>query len=148
VYLSTSNLTPREVHVIEQRLMGRQLGPIGADAEMGRRSGKPYTRERVRQIERAALAKLGVRESMESIVIRNVQAEQRDALRERAGRSGDALFPTAAAAGKRRKPDRGEQLSDSLMAEIEAAERQGRELSADRWAFYADRVARANGWQY
>jgi hypothetical protein len=147
VYLSTSNLTPREVHVIEQRLMGRQLGPIGTDAEMGRRSGKPYTRERVRQIERTALAKLGVRESMEAIVIRNVAAEQRDALRERAGRSGDALFPTAAA-GKRRKPDRGEQLSDSLMAEIEAAERQGRELSADRWAFYADRIARANGWQY
>lgn len=127
--------------------MGRQLGPIGTDAEMGRRSGKPYTRERVRQIERAALRKLGVRESMESIVIRNIAAEQRDALRERAGRSGDALFPTAAA-GKRRKPDRGEQLSDSLMAEIEAAERTGRELSADRWAFYANRIACANGWQY
>ena len=128
--------------------MGRQLGPIGADAEMSRRSGKPYTRERVRQIERTALAKLGVRESMESIVIRNVAAEQRDALHERARRSGDALFPTAAATGKRRKPDRGEQLSDLLMGEIEAAERQGRELSADRWAHYADRIARANGWQY
>jgi hypothetical protein len=128
--------------------MGRQLGPIGTDAEMGRRSGKPYTRERVRQIERAALAKLGVRESMESIVIRNVAAEQRESLRERAGRSSDVLFPTAAAAGKRRKPDGGEQLSDSLMAEIEAAERQGRELIADRWQYYTDRIARANRWQY
>jgi hypothetical protein len=34
------------------------------------------------------------------------------------------------------------------MAEIEAAERQGRELSTDRWAYYADRIARANRWQY
>jgi hypothetical protein len=146
MYLSTANLTERERHVLEQRLMGRQLGPIGADAAMMRRSGKPYTRERVRQIERAALAKLGVAGSMESLVIQNVQAEQRDSLRERAGRSADVLIPTRAA-GKRQKPDRGEQLSDRLMAEIESAERAGRELGADRWAYYADRIARANGWQ-
>ena len=69
-----AGLNARQRHVIEQRLMGRTLEEIGRDPEMQAKKGaKQLTRERIRQIEEEARAKLGVNES----VAKAIYAEER-----------------------------------------------------------------------
>ena len=55
-------LSERERHVIRQRLCGRSFGEIAADPELG--DGPAPTRQRVEQLERRALAKLGTNVSI------------------------------------------------------------------------------------
>jgi hypothetical protein len=50
-------LSARERYVIRQRLCGRPFGEIAADPELG--DGPEPSRQRIEQLERRALAKLG-----------------------------------------------------------------------------------------
>jgi hypothetical protein len=94
--------------------------------------------------ERRALRKLGVAESIESVVNRAERLGRAACLRERArGTAADRERMGKSGRGRSKWRDAGEVLSDRLWEEIEAAERDGRPLSAERWAYYADRIARA-----
>src|SRR5262249_5690609 len=63
-----AGLTSIEVHVLTQRAAGRSLAEITVDSSAARPDGRPYTKQRLKQLEQAALAKLGVEGSIESVV--------------------------------------------------------------------------------
>lgn len=80
VVLEAAELTPREGHVVRERLHGRSFEDITRDRALGR----PYTKQALAKIEERALGKLGVDRSIESIV-RHCAAE---GFRESARRMG------------------------------------------------------------
>lgn len=53
------SLNDRQRHVLEQRALGRAHEDIGTDPVMHKKGGLPISRERVRQIEAEAIAKMG-----------------------------------------------------------------------------------------
>jgi hypothetical protein len=65
-----AQLTPIEQHVLQQRLLqGRSHADISGDPEAAKPNGKPFTRQRIKQFEQSALAKMGMdRGSVESAV--------------------------------------------------------------------------------
>jgi hypothetical protein len=128
-------LSAFERRVVRVRLRGRSF------AEIGRGFG--CSRQAVQQAERRGLARLGVAVSLERVIVADERLGRATVMRDRGlrarGRPGDGMGTR----GTRVRQDAGAELSDALMAEIEAAERAGRELSADRWAYYAERIGRA-----
>jgi hypothetical protein len=59
-----AGLTPAERHVLRARLAGRSYGQIAAGGELRKPDGSPYTRQRVKQIERRGMVKLGLAASL------------------------------------------------------------------------------------
>jgi hypothetical protein len=70
---AAAGLTPRERHVIRERLPRpdgtlRSHAEIAADGVMLKSDGSPYSRQRVEQVEAAALRKLGLGRSIAAAV--------------------------------------------------------------------------------
>jgi hypothetical protein len=63
-----AGLTPAERHVVHERLAGRSYRQIAAGGELRKPGGGAYTRQRVQQIERDAVAKLGLAKSLAEAV--------------------------------------------------------------------------------
>src|SRR5580704_1174159 len=57
---AAAGLNPVERHVLRERARERSHGAISRDRPMLRPDGTPYTRQRVKQLEQRALAKLGL----------------------------------------------------------------------------------------
>src|SRR5581483_11459146 len=58
--MSQLGVSPKEAHVIRQRVQGRTQEEIAADPEVRKADGSAYTRQRIQQMEKAALVKLGI----------------------------------------------------------------------------------------
>jgi hypothetical protein len=58
--MAAAGLTPRERHVVEQRLQGRSYAEIAADGTVRKPDGQPYPRQRMKQLEQDALVRLGL----------------------------------------------------------------------------------------
>jgi hypothetical protein len=76
--LREAGLTDRERHVVRHRLLGRSYGAIARDTEMA-----GLTRQRLQQLEVVALARLGLRGSIESVVHEQERQDAMARLRER-----------------------------------------------------------------
>lgn len=67
--IDQAGLTPLELHVLEQRhLNSRSFQDITTDPQAAGPDGKPYSRQRLKQIEQAALAKLGSGKSVKQLI--------------------------------------------------------------------------------
>ena len=84
--LEVAGLSEHECHVIRERLTGRPYAAIAKDEGMRKRSGGRYTRQRVKQVEEDALAKLGVPGSLGECVHADDRVERGLAMRERGRR--------------------------------------------------------------
>jgi hypothetical protein len=72
--------------VLRARLAGRSYGQIAAGAALRKPGGGAYTRQRVQQLERRALAKLGLGASLAEAVHAAERADRALGLVERGGR--------------------------------------------------------------
>jgi hypothetical protein len=81
-----AGLTPAERHVVRERLAGRSYAQIAAGGELRKPDGSPYTRQRVKQIEEEAAAKLGLAASLAEAVHVAERLERALNLVERGGR--------------------------------------------------------------
>jgi hypothetical protein len=81
-----AGLTAVERHVLRERLAGRSYGQIAGDAALQKPGGGAYTRQRVQQLERRALVKLGLGASLADAVHAAERVDRAPDLVERGGR--------------------------------------------------------------
>ena len=147
--LHESNLTAAEQHVLTERMIGgRSYQDVAGDPEVAKSDGTPYSRQRLKQMEQAALAKLGIpKGSIESIVHESDKADRALDMIEKGGRVPEYRVDPDIAAPKlnrRLKAARAaEQQLDNLTNQyIKEREDAGGKLSPEREQFFTDAVSR------
>jgi hypothetical protein len=85
VVLTAVGVSGRDQHVLRQRLRGRSFEQIAWDRECRVERGGVLSRQRMQQIERAALARVGLSGSVESVILTAERAGGSDLAHDRAG---------------------------------------------------------------
>lgn len=145
-----ANLTAKEAHVLWNRLEGRSLQDIAKDPEMANKKGQAVSREWARQVERKALDKFGLGESVDKAIaaaekarnaIDAIEAGQRVEMKELRF-TPEEFEPKV----KQRLSEREiiEQKLDALTAEFVKESERG-PISAERRAAYDREIARITG---
>jgi hypothetical protein len=99
-----AGLEGRERHVIRERLAGRSFADIAGDGSVSGKGGRPYTRQRIQQLERDGLRRLGLSRLLSEAVHGRERAERAQGLAEagrrlEAGRDGGSAVHMARRGG-------------------------------------------------
>lgn len=134
-----AGLERREKHILRERLKSRSYAAIAGDKAMNR----PYTRQRLQQLERGALAKLGIKDSLETIIRQSAAATAMEtALKPGRDFVWNEVFadPRATAQSARTMADEEEQRLDAWVDHLMAIAKREGSLSARQRAEFDRRI--------